>query len=325
MVNQQEAVIAVEGLTKTYQVGFWRKKVQVLKGVDLTVFRNETFGLLGPNGAGKTTTIKAMVGLLRPDQGSVRIFGKLPLNAANRSRLGFLPEHPSVYAYLTGVEFLQLCGAFFKLAPKILKKRIPDLLDKVGLSEDAARKQVRTYSKGMMQRLGFAQALINDPELLLLDEPMSGLDPVGRHDVRQLIMSLKKEGKTILFNSHILSDIEAICDRVGILVGGRIIETGHIDDLLTPLDNVFQLMLKGLDSVGQNNVKRLCLRFSEAGKGRYEATFNSLDAALKGLTIARQSGANLVELRTHRRSLEDLFMQLIEEYRKNETSARFEG
>lgn len=324
-MNNQETVIAVDGLTKTYMVGFWRKKVQVLKGVDLTVFRNETFGLLGPNGAGKTTTLKAIVGLIRPDGGSVRIFGKLPLNAPNRARLGFLPEHPSVYAYLTGVEFLQLCGAFFKLSGKTLKKRIPDLLEKVGLGEEAARKQVRTYSKGMMQRLGFAQALINDPELLLLDEPMSGLDPIGRHDVRQLILSLKKEGKTILFNSHILSDIEALCDRVGILVGGQIIETGPIDELVTPLDNVFQLVLKGLDSVGQNNVKRLCLRFNEAGKGRFEATFNSLDAALKGLTIARQSGANLVELRTHRRSLEDLFMQLIEEYRQHEAFTKFEG
>lgn len=310
-------VIEINNLHKSFLTGFWRKKVDVLNGVNIEVYPGETFGLLGPNGAGKTTSLKILVGLLKASRGQVKIFGQSPQNPKLRTRIGFLPEHPSVYAYLTGEEFLKLCGKFFNLSRSQIHHRIPELLSKVGLDHKAARKQIRTYSKGMMQRLGFAQALINDPDLLLLDEPMSGLDPMGRYDVKELILHLKEQGKTILFNSHILSDVEAICDRVGILVDGHIVTEGTINELARPLDNVYQLIVKGLKSTGKNNLKRLCLRAEELEEDKFETTYNSLEAALKAVAVARQSGGVLVELRTHRRSLEELFVTLVSEARDN--------
>lgn len=315
-MNSSSTVIEVEALTKHYYSGFWRKKVQVLRGIDLTIQQGETFGLLGPNGAGKTTLLKSIVGLVRPSGGSVSLFGKDPQTTRIRANIGFLPETPSVYAYLTGYEFLQLCGQFFSLPSSTLRQRIPELLDRVKLSDTAAKKQIRTYSKGMMQRLGFAQALINNPQLLLLDEPMSGLDPLGRYDVKELVQELKQEGKTILFNSHILSDIEAICDRVGLLVDGRIVLESPIEQLLHPLDNLYHIVVRKLDSVGQNNIKRLSLRCVEQHKGQIEATFNSLDTALKGIAVARQSGGVLLELKTHRRGLEEIFVEQVNKARE---------
>jgi ABC-2 type transport system ATP-binding protein len=291
-MNSSSTVIEVEALTKHYYSGFWRKKVQVLRGIDLTIQQGETFGLLGPNGAGKTTLIKSIVGLIRPSGGSVSLFGKDPQTTRIRANIGFLPETPSVYAYLTGYEFLQLCGQFFSLPSSTLRQRIPELLDRVKLSDTAAKKQIRTYSKGMMQRLGFAQALINNPQLLLLDEPMSGLDPLGRYDV------------------------EAICDRVGLLVDGRIVLESPIEQLLHPLDNLYHIVVRKLDSVGQNNIKRLSLRCVEQHKGQIEATFNSLDTALKGIAVARQSGGVLLELKTHRRGLEEIFVEQVNKARE---------
>jgi len=312
------AAIDIQGLTKTFHVGFWRKKVEVLKGVDLQVFAGETFGLLGPNGAGKTTTIKTLVGLVKPDQGDVLIMGQSPSNTRNRMQMGYLPELPSVYAYLTAYEFLQLCGSFFNLSPRLIRQRIPQLLDRVQLSETAARKQIRTYSKGMMQRLGFAQALINDPQLLLLDEPMSGLDPLGRHEVKELVLELKREGRTILFNSHVLSDVEALCDRVGIMVDGKIVLTGKMQQLLRPMDHLYHMQIHKLDKLGHTNLKRLSLRCVEHKPGMVEATFNNLEKALKALAVARQSGGELIELKTHYRSLENLF---VDEVNKAQTQA----
>ncbi|PIQ23824.1 multidrug ABC transporter ATP-binding protein [bacterium (Candidatus Blackallbacteria) CG17_big_fil_post_rev_8_21_14_2_50_48_46] len=315
-MDPHTAAIDIQGLTKTFHVGFWRKRVEVLKGVDLQVFPGETFGLLGPNGAGKTTTIKTLVGLVKPDGGEVHVLGQLPSNTRNRSQIGYLPEHPSVYGYLSGYEFLNLCGDFFGLSARILKQRIPMLLDRVQLSDFSARKQIRTYSKGMMQRLGFAQALINDPQLLLLDEPMSGLDPLGRHDVKELVLDLKREGRTILFNSHILSDVEAICDRVGIMADGKIVLTGKMQQLLRPMDNLYHMQIHKLDKLGHTNLKRLSLRCIEQKPGMVEATFNSLDKALKALAVARQSGGELIELKTHYRSLENLFVDEVQKARQ---------
>lgn len=307
-MTERTALIEIENLHKTFYTGFWRKKNDVLKGVDLQVYAGETFGLLGPNGAGKTTTIKTLAGLAKPGKGLVKVMGKSPWNPAVRQHMGYLPEHPTVYPYLTGYEFLHLCGQFFNVSKSVCKQRIPELLAQVNLSETDARKQIRTYSKGMMQRLGFAQALIHDPDILLLDEPMSGLDPLGRYDVKELVLSLKKQGKTILFNSHILSDVESICDRVGILVDGRVVLVKPVHQLQRPLDNLYHLRVQRLDKLGVTNLKRLSLRCVHK-KGMVEASFNSLEQALKAVSVVRQSGGDLLELRTHYQSLEEVFVK----------------
>lgn len=316
-MSERTALIEIENLHKTFYTGFWRKKNDVLKGIDLQVYAGETFGLLGPNGAGKTTTIKTLAGLIKPGTGTVKLMGQSPWNPKVRQHMGYLPEHPTVYPYLTGHEFLWLCGSFFNISKTVCKQRIPELLEQVHLSDADARKQTHTYSKGMMQRLGFAQALIHNPELLLLDEPMSGLDPLGRHDVKELVLSLKKQGKTILFNSHILSDVEAICDRVGILVDGRMVLAKPVHQLQRPLDNLYHLRVQRLDKLGITNLKRLSLRCVHQ-KGTVEASFNSLEQALKAISVVRQSGGDLLELRTHFQSLEEVFVKEVAKARQED-------
>ncbi|MGB5995399.1 MAG: ABC transporter ATP-binding protein, partial [Candidatus Deferrimicrobiaceae bacterium] len=201
-------MISVTGIFKSYPTGFWRKRIRVLSDLNFTVERNEIVGFLGPNGAGKTTTIKILNGLAFPDSGNVRLFGEeAGMRAAARGRIGFMPEQPYFYEYLTGEEFLGLCGHLNGLSRGEIASRSRAMLGRVGL-DDARNTAVRKYSKGMMQRLGLAQALLHDPELVILDEPMSGLDPVGRMEVRNLIRELKGSGKTIFFSTHIVSDVE---------------------------------------------------------------------------------------------------------------------
>ena len=227
-------VIQTQNLSKTYRTGFWlAQKIRSLTAVDLEVYQGETFGLLGQNGAGKTTLLKTLLGIVRPTQGKATLLGK-PLGDRNvKKRIGYLPENPYFYDYLTGWEILEFTGGLFEIPRSLQKTRIPELLELVGLSlKDAKKKQLRRYSKGMLQRIGLAQALINDPELVFLDEPMSGLDPLGRYQMREIILSLKRQGKTIFFNSHILSDVEKVCDRVAILDKGELICEGSMDKLL---------------------------------------------------------------------------------------------
>ena len=227
-------VIQTQNLSKTYRTGFWlAQKIRSLTAVDLDVYQGETFGLLGQNGAGKTTLLKTLLGIVRPTKGKATLLGK-PLGDRNvKKRIGYLPENPYFYDYLTGWEILEFTGGLFEIPRTVQKTRIPELLELVGLStKDAQKKQLRRYSKGMLQRIGLAQALINDPELVFLDEPMSGLDPLGRYQMREIILSLKRQGKTIFFNSHILSDVEKVCDRVAILDKGEMICEGSMDKLL---------------------------------------------------------------------------------------------
>jgi ABC-2 type transport system ATP-binding protein len=226
-------ILEAKSLSKTFRFGFFRKRVAAVRDVSFSVEKNEIFGLIGPNGAGKTTTIKMLMGLIFPTSGSAQIFGKPIGDVESRKRLGFLPENPYFYDYLTGPELLDLVGRLFGLSPSERNKRSNDLLARVGLSADAD-KPLRKYSKGMLQRLGLAQALINDAELVVLDEPMSGLDPIGRKEIRDLIAGLKQEGKTVVFSTHILSDVELLCDRVAILVGGQLRDLGTIEQLLSP-------------------------------------------------------------------------------------------
>ncbi|MBM3268370.1 MAG: ABC transporter ATP-binding protein [Candidatus Sericytochromatia bacterium] len=226
-MTDHELVIDAQALTKIYPAQIGQAAKTALDGLELRVARGETFGILGPNGAGKTTTQKLFLGLMRPTKGTVTMFGARPDEAAVRKRIGFLPENPYFYNYLTGEEFVRFCGGLFDIPRKTLEERLDKLLELVGM-QSAKEQQLRKYSKGMLQRIGIAQALINDPDLVLLDEPMSGLDPVGRHQFREIIKGLKAQGKTIVFNSHILSDVEDICDRFCILLHGRKVAEGTV-------------------------------------------------------------------------------------------------
>jgi ABC-2 type transport system ATP-binding protein len=233
-------------LSKSYRTGFWmNKKVNSLNSVSLTVYEGETFGLLGQNGAGKTTLLKTLLGIVRPTSGRATILGEALGDRAIKQRIGYLPENPYFYDYLTGWEILNYTGDLFGIERSQQQKRIPGLLDLVGLAQSAAKKkQLRQYSKGMLQRIGMAQALINDPDLVFLDEPMSGLDPLGRYQIREIILLLKSQGKTIFFNSHVLSDVEKICDRVALLARGELIAIGSMQELLGTADQ-YRVLVQG--------------------------------------------------------------------------------
>jgi len=224
-VTDASAMLTITDLHKEVRVGFRRRKVEILRGVDLEVSDGDVFGLLGPNGAGKTTTVKTVVGLMRPTSGSV------DLGVAGRQQIGYLPENPYFYDYLSGREFLELCGRLFGLGGEVRRDRVQGLLADVGL-EGASDLHLRKYSKGMLQRIGIAQALINDPQLVLLDEPMTGLDPVGRLEVKRIIARLGERGKTVLFNSHILGDVAELCTRIAIMAEGRVRWQGRVTDAL---------------------------------------------------------------------------------------------
>lgn len=227
-------VVLTSELRKVYRTGFWlNQKVVSLKNCSLTVYKGETFGLLGPNGAGKTTLLKLLLGIIRPSSGQGLLLGKPIGDRTVKQHIGYLPENPYLYDYLTGWEFLQLAAGLFQIPQSVQRQRIPQLLELVGLSQaDARKKLLRRYSKGMLQRVGMAQALINEPDLVFLDEPMSGLDPVGRYQMREIILALKAAGKTIFFNSHVLSEVEQICDRIAILAQGELICSGSLSELL---------------------------------------------------------------------------------------------
>ncbi|MEP7052615.1 MAG: ABC transporter ATP-binding protein [Pseudomonadota bacterium] len=224
-------LIRVTGLRKEFRQGFFMRRVLAVKGVSFDVESGEIFGFLGPNGAGKTTTIKMLTGLIAPSGGEATLFGDPVPSPRALSRVGFLPENPYVYPYLTPTEFVELCARLSGLSARAARDRTRRVLDQVGVLY-AADRQVRRLSKGMLQRTGLAAALVSDPELLILDEPMSGLDPVGRKEVRDLIVEERKNGRTIFFSTHILSDVETMCDRVAILRRGEVVVSGRLGDLL---------------------------------------------------------------------------------------------
>ena len=290
-------VIQTQNLSKTYRTGFWlAQKIRSLIAVDLDVYQGETFGLLGQNGAGKTTLLKTLLGIVRPTQGKATLLGK-PLGDRNvKKRIGYLPENPYFYDYLTGWEILEFTGGLFEIPHSVQKARIPELLELVGLSmKDAKKKQLRRYSKGMLQRIGLAQALINDPELVFLDEPMSGLDPLGRYQMRETILSLKRQGKTIFFNSHILSDVEKVCDRVAILDKGELICEGSMDKLLGDVRAYVVKVKGGNPEILQQRLANLHFQdglWVGVLKGEVQdfiASLRLIQAQLISLTLARPS------------------------------------
>ena len=306
--------INVENLVKIYKIGFWAKKVRVLDGINFNVEKGSTFGLLGPNGAGKTTTLKTLVGLTRPSKGKVTVLGKLPTDIKNHKRVGYLPESPYIYNYLTGHEFLNFCGSLHGMQGKQLNIKINEMMDLVSLEKSSAKKQLNTYSKGMLQRIGIAQALINDPEVVFLDEPMSGLDPIGRHEVKEIMKLLKKQNKTVFFNTHILSDVEELCDKIAIMVKGKIVKQGIVSDLISPSDNLMYVRIAGLNTMGKTNVKRVSLKLQKTElEDEVYAIFNDIDSAIKGMTIAKQSGGYVISMTPHKISLEETFVKLVNE------------
>lgn len=236
-------MIEVENLRKIYHIGFWRKKVHALKGVSFKVGEGELYGFIGPNGAGKSTTIKILLGLLIPGQGRATLMG-MPAGApASRAQVGFLPEQPYFYDYLTGWEFLVFYGRLSNLKGPDVRKRIGEVVEMTGIGEDWLGRKLRTYSKGMLQRIGLAQALLGRPRLVILDEPMSGLDPMGRRQVRQLLQRLHSEGVTVFYSSHVLSDVEAICTRLAMVVGGEIRRQGTVDEVLAGEEESYRISL----------------------------------------------------------------------------------
>lgn len=241
--------IEIDNLTKSYPLGFWKKQFRpALKGLSLSVERGETFGFIGPNGAGKTTTLKLLMGIIFPTAGSAHILGKDIADAEIKKKIGFLPEQPYFYDYLNPSELLDYYASLSGVSATERKKRIPELLERVGLA-DSARKQLRKFSKGMLQRVGIAQAIIHDPEVIFLDEPMSGLDPIGRHEIREMIQGLKDAGKTIFFSTHILSDAEALCDRVAVVHKGELRGIGVMNELRSSIGGKTEVIWEGSGSV----------------------------------------------------------------------------
>jgi len=225
-----DVVIQATNLSKELTSSLLRRKVRIVSRLNLSVFKGETFGLIGPNGAGKTTSVKLMLGLMRPTEGSAEILGMPAGEKKALAQLGYLPENPYFYSHLTGREFLDFAGQLFGIDKKERSDRARELIDEVGLSE-AADSQMRKYSKGMLQRLGIAQSLINKPQLIFWDEPMSGLDPIGRKDVRQILLKLKEKGTTIFFNSHLLPDVNEVCDRVGVMNKGELVVQEEVKNI----------------------------------------------------------------------------------------------
>ncbi len=301
-----QAVVAAEALSKTYRVGFWARKVRAVESLSFEVRPGEIFALLGPNGAGKTTTLKMLVGFVRPTSGRAFISGKEAGSVASRRHLGYLPENPALYEFLRGDEYLVFAGRLAGLSAAEARTRAARLIDRVGLAGRADR-AIRKFSKGMVQRLAMAQALIGDPQTVILDEPMSGLDPIGRKDVRDLILGLREEGRTVLFSTHILSDVEAICDRVGIMVDGRMTDCGSLTDLVAPGARAVELVV-------ENVPPDLLARLRQEGTGVLHRdrstvlTFPDETRARTALAAAVSSGATVISLTPYRRSLEELFV-----------------
>lgn len=247
MSAADDAAVHTEQLTKIYKDFWGRDKVCALDNLNLTINRGEVFGLLGPNGSGKSTTIKLLLGLIFASRGSAHVLGKPAGSTTINERLGFLPEESYLYRFLNGEETLKFYGRLFKIPSKDLKRRVPELLDIVGLDEKARKRKLREYSKGMARRIGLAQALINDPDLILLDEPTTGLDPIGTREMKDLIVDLKRQGKTVLLCSHLLADVQDVCDRITILFKGKMMELGYVKDLLQVKD-ISQITSKSLDN-----------------------------------------------------------------------------
>ena len=302
-----DLVIETEQLGKTFRVGFWARKVRAVESLTLTIKRGEIFGLLGPNGEGKTTAIKMLLGFVRPSTGRAFVGGAPAGSLTARRQLGYLPENPALYEFLTGEEYLRFAGRLTGLSRADARSAATRLLEEVGLA-DRADRPIRRFSKGMVQRLGLAQALIGEPQVVILDEPMSGLDPIGRKDVRDIIFRLRSEGRTVLFSTHILSDVEAICDRVGIMVASRLTDCGTLSSLLEPGVRSVEIVARGIPP---DLPARLVQGGAQAMQrdGAWVLTFPAEAAAQEAVRAIVGAGGILISFAPHRQTLESLFVK----------------
>jgi len=284
--SPSEAVIEIRNLSKVYRDFWGRPKVKALNALSLDVRKGEVFGLLGPNGSGKTTTLKLLLGLLFPTEGEIRILGKSAADVQKNERIGYLPEESYLYRFLNAYETLDFYGRLFDMPAAQRKERSEKLLDMVKLAPTARHRQLKEYSKGMTRRIGVAQALINDPDLVMLDEPTSGLDPLGNRDMKDLILDLKKQGKTVLMCSHLLADVQDVCDRIAILYGGELKVMGRVDELLK----------------AQNETQILSSKLSDAAIREVEA-------------VLKKHGADVLKVDQPTANLEDLFLKTVQESR----------
>jgi ABC-2 type transport system ATP-binding protein len=301
-------VLEVEGLEKTFVLGFFRKKVHALRGVTFQARQGEIFGVLGPNGAGKTTTLKVLVGLIFADRGMARVFGEPAPSPRAARRIGYLPESPYFYEYLRPLEFLDFYGRLFGIPAAERRKRARALLERVGLTH-AMDRPLRKFSKGMLQRVGLAQALINDPELLILDEPMTGLDPIGRKEVRDLILDEHRRGKTIVFSSHILADVELLCHRVAIIQQGKVVDEGPLSTLLRPEVRRTEIELRNMPEATLEVLRQSGAEVTIRSNGVVVVTVIGEAQTGPILTTALGAGAQVLALTAHRETLEDLFVR----------------
>lgn len=276
-----KTVIETRNLTKVYRDFWGRQKVRALKALDLEIRQGEIFGLLGPNGSGKTTTIKLLLGLLFPTSGEALVFGKPATDVTKNERIGYLPEESYLYKFLTAEETLDFYGRLFDMPASVRRRRTEQLLEMVGLAK-AKKRQLKEYSKGMARRVGLAQALINDPELILLDEPTTGLDPIGTREMKDMILQLRDEGKTVVMCSHLLADVQDVCDRIAILHEGELKELGRVDSLLKIQDRT-EILVKGLSEEGKEEIRE----------------------------VIKQHNGDLVSMETPTSTLEDLFLSIV--------------
>jgi ABC-2 type transport system ATP-binding protein len=302
-------ILRTEGLSKTFEVGFRRKRVRAVDDLSLSVPAGEIFGFVGPNGAGKTTTIKMLMGLIFPTSGRAFIFdAPIPSNESKK-RIGYLPENPSFHDFLTGRQAMRFFATLSEVPRSDAARRCDELLDLVGLTP-AADRQIRKYSKGMQQRLGIAQALVSDPAFVVLDEPMSGLDPIGRREMRDLILELKRRGKTVFFSTHILPDVETLCDRVGIIIGGKLRDVGRLGDLLSArvqsVEATLVVPAGARDRLGAGRV----LAHEDDW---FTVSFESEAAADAAVRAVLGAGGRLVSLTPNRETLEDFFLRKLGE------------
>ncbi len=306
--------IATDGLTKQYVVGFsGRRRHTALDSLTLRVARGEVFGFLGPNGAGKTTTFKLLMQLIYPTSGSAEIFGRPVGDVSVRRRIGYLPEQPYFYDHLTPEDLLDYFGGLFGLDAAERYRRAGALLDEVGITGADRRRQLRTFSKGMLQRVGMAQALINKPDLVFFDEPMAGLDPLGRREIRHLILNLRDRGCTVFFSSHVLADAEALCSRVALLSCGRLVTAGTLSEILAFKVKGWELVVRGLTHAALEHARSLgrILSATPIDSERYALELppgKAPDAVLADLV---QHGASLVSLNPLRDTLEDYFVRQV--------------
>jgi len=304
-----DVIVQTDKLSKIYRPAFAREGKTALENLTIDVRRGEIFGLVGPNGSGKTTTLKLLLGLIKPTSGSVSVFGRGPNDVAVKQRIGFLPDGPYFYDHLNAYEVLDFYGKLFGYSKEERTRRNAQMLDLVGLNPADRQRVIRTYSKGMMQRVGLAQALLNDPELLFLDEPTTGLDPIGARAMKDAILQVRATGKTVLLCSHLLADVQAICDRVAIISEGHLVKFGTVQELVGPSQR-FEIFAAGMDTEALQRATQQAYTFEQNnGTVRFDAT--SSEQLDEILTFIRDMNARTVDVKGYSETLEDVFVRSV--------------